>query len=401
MNDHPIRVVVTDDLQRSRLTVFFRGILAIPHYLWVGLIGTATSIGIFIGWWIALFRGQIPEGLHEFAAGFLRYATHVEAYVFLAGNPYPGFYPFDEKAYVVDLEVGPCLKQSRWSIGFRFLLGIPAMMLASMFVWGGARSGGYGGGGMIFVAALLIWFYAVFKGRAPRGLRDLTVYCLGYTSQVWAYMFLLTDRYPYSGPNAFAVTEPVDHPVRMAVTDDLRRSRVLVFFRLPVAMPHIVWLILWSIVAFVVGILNWVCAVVIGRSPRPFHRFLAAYLRYSTHVNAFLWLVGNPFPGFTGTPGRYPIDLEIAPPEPQKRLVTFFRGLLAFPALLLAGGLGAALWLVGLLGWWASLIRGRMPDGLRNLGAFTLRYTGQVYAYLMLLTPRYPDSGPRPDPASP
>ena len=31
MDAHPIRLVVTDDLKRSRLTVFFRLLLVIPH----------------------------------------------------------------------------------------------------------------------------------------------------------------------------------------------------------------------------------------------------------------------------------------------------------------------------------------------------------------------------------
>ena len=35
MNEHPVQLVVEDDLQRNRLTVFFRLILAIPHFIWV------------------------------------------------------------------------------------------------------------------------------------------------------------------------------------------------------------------------------------------------------------------------------------------------------------------------------------------------------------------------------
>ena len=31
MDGHPVRLVVTDDCRRSRLTVFFRLLLAIPH----------------------------------------------------------------------------------------------------------------------------------------------------------------------------------------------------------------------------------------------------------------------------------------------------------------------------------------------------------------------------------
>ena len=40
------------------------------------------------------------------------------------------------------------------------------------------------------------------------------------------------------------------HAVRIAGdANDLRRSRVTVFFRLPLAIPHLVWLLLWSVLA--------------------------------------------------------------------------------------------------------------------------------------------------------
>ena len=35
-----------------------------------------------------------------------------------------------------------------------------------------------------------------------------------------------------------------------------------------------------------------------------------------------------------------------------------------------------------------------MPEGLRNLGASCLRYSAQSYAYLFLLTARYPFAAP-------
>ena len=127
--------------------------------------------------------------------------------------------------------------------------------------------------------------------------------------------------------------------------------------------------------------LAWLCALVIGRVPRPFHRFLARYVRYSTHLFAFLLLVGNPFPGFVGKPGTYPVDLELPAPEPQKRLVMFFRLLLAIPAIIISSASYGALWTARIFGWFVALFLGRMPDGLRDLGAYALRYSGQVNAY--------------------
>jgi Domain of unknown function (DUF4389) len=403
---HPVRIVVTDDLQRSRLTVFFRLFLAIPHYIWAVLIGTAVGVCVFVNWFILLIRGQTPDGLHDFIAGYVRYLTHLEAYFLLAANPYPGFYAIGEPSYPVDLEIDPPAPQNRWKTGFRIFLAIPALMVASTLLFGGARGGGYFVGGTALLVAGLAWWVAMVRARIPRGMRDLMVYSLGYAAQVSAYVFLITDRYPFAGPSEFVSRMPAEpaiepHPVSMPVTDELRRSRLLVLFRLPLAIPHLVWLVLWSLVALVTSILMWICAVAIGRPPRPFHRFLSRYVRYATHVYAFLLMVGNPFPGFVGKPGSYPIDLVLPAPEPQHRLISLFRLVLAFPALLISSALGGAILAAAFLGWFVGLILGRMPRGLRDLGAYVLRYNGQTYGYLYFLTGRYPDSGPRPYPASP
>jgi hypothetical protein len=105
--------------------------------------------------------------------------------------------------------------------------------------------------------------------------------------------------------------------------------------------------------------------------------------------------VANPYPPFGGSPGGYPVDIEVDSPVRQNRWRTFFRLVLAFPALLVAGALGGALLAVAIGGWFASLFTGRMPPGLLRLGAYCLRYSAQNsgYAYY-LLTDVYPYSGP-------
>ena len=90
------------------------------------------------------------------------------------------------------------------------------------------------------------------------------------------------------------------HPVQLAVTDDLQRSRLTVFFRLLLAIPHFIWLLLWSVAAFFAAIAGWFAALVTTRLPEGLHRFLAAYVRYTTHLGAYVTLVANPYPGFTG-----------------------------------------------------------------------------------------------------
>lgn len=409
----PIRLVVRDgDLRRSRLTVFFRLVLAIPHFVWLALWGIAAFVVAFVLWLAILIEGKAPESIHSFVAGYVRYSAHVGAYVLLAANAYPGFR--GRPGYAVDLEIDPPARQSRWSGLFRLFLALPALLLASTlgggFSWGssgGSSSFWSGSGGWeatltIFsatgaasAAAFLMWFAVLARGRAPGGLRDLVVYALGYSAQSGGYLLLLTGRYPSSDP---ALLDPLPHlprhPVRVVVDDELERSRLTVFFRLLLAVPHLVWILLWSVLALLAALAAWLAALVTGRVPPALHRFLAAYVRYAIHVSAFLYVVGRRFPGFTGRAGSYGIDVEIDGPEKQRRLKTLLRLVLALPALLVASALGGVLFVVALLGWWVSLVRGGMPEGLRNLGASCLRYTAQTYAYFLLLTDRYPYGSP-------
>jgi hypothetical protein len=397
--NHPVRLRVIEDLSRSRLTVFFRLLLSIPHLIWLGIWTLGVVLVAFVAWFIVLFRRQLPDGLHRFFTMYIRYATHVNAYLNLAANPFPGF--LGEDGYEVDLEFEPPAPQNRWKTGFRLFLALPALMLAgtlggSANVQSGA-SYGLQASGLLFGCAFLAWWYAMFKARAPEGITRLQWYCLHYSAQTLSYCLLVTDRYPTTDPERLGVPWPAPaHPVTLAaLADDGRRSRLTVFFRGLLAVPHLVWLVLWGIVAFVVAFLNWIVTLVRGRSPDAFHRFLAAYARYQTHVLAFLFLIANPFPGFSGRAGSYPVDLVIAPPERQNRWRTGFRGLLAFPAFVVSSGLGGGLFMAGLLGWFAALFTARMPEGLRKLGLLALRYNGQTYGYsYWLLTEQYPYAGP-------
>ncbi len=230
---------------------------------------------------------------------------------------------------------------------------------------------------------------------APRGLRDLISYAIGYTAQASGYLLLVTDRYPTSDPcRVIPLAELPPHPVRLELTDHVERSRLTVFFRLLLAVPHLIWLSLWGMLVLPAVVLAWFAALVTGRVPSGLHRFIAAWVRYAVHVGAFLFVIGGPFPGFVGAAGHYPVDIAVDPPRRQRRAVTLFRIWLVIPALLLGGAYAAAVWVVGLLGWWSSLLTGRMPEGLRNLGAVSLRYTAQVNAYLLLLTDTYPYAAP-------
>jgi hypothetical protein len=396
--DHPVRLTVSDDLRRSRLTVFFRLFLAIPHFIWWVLWSIAAVFAAIANWVVTLVSGRPPAGLYTFLTSYLRYTTHLSAYLYLAANPWPMF--TGRPGYPIDLEFDEPAQQSRWKTGFRLFLAIPALVLAAVFEgtgfgrgWNEDDASGAAQTGILVTVAVLAWFAILVRGRMPNGFRDLQAYGLRYLAQVGAYLLVLTDRYPDVDPSATPGVGQ-EHPVWLSVRDDLRRSRLTVFFRLFLSLPHLVWLVLWSIAAFVVAVLNWFATLVTGRPPVAFHRFLSAFVRYSMHVYSYLSLAANPFPGFTGTPGSYPVEPQLPPVESQHRLVTGFRLILAIPAFAVSSAVGGLVIVGAILGWFASLALGRMPRSLREAQTYALRYSLQVSAYFLLLTDRYPYSGP-------
>jgi Domain of unknown function (DUF4389) len=399
VNSHPVRLMIDDDLARKRLTVFFRLLLVIPHGIWLVVWGIGAFFAAVVNWIATLVTARPPAALHRFLSLYVKYATQVYAYLFLAADPYP---PFDGRpGYPVDVEIGPPERQSRITVAFRLVLVIPALLLAAALF--GAPTVGWSRGnrtfgfnfGIAHAGAFLGWFACLAVARMPRGLRDVVAWGIGFGAQLWAYLFVLTSRYPDNDPDVvLGKLAQRDDPLTVAAKDDLRRTRLTVFFRLLLAFPHFAWLTLWGVVVFLVAIANWVATLFRGRSPRALHKFLAAYVRYTTQVYAFVALAGNPFPGFVGARGTYPVEAQIDDVGRQNRWSVGFRLILAFPALVMAGAYSTLLWTGAALAWFAALVTGKMPRRLQNAGLQALRYSAQTYGYLFLLTGAYPYSGP-------
>jgi 2-(1,2-epoxy-1,2-dihydrophenyl)acetyl-CoA isomerase len=179
---HPIRLVVTDDLKRWRLTVAFRWLLALPHILVLGLWQYLALPVVFVNWLISLAKGRPSSGVHAWTSRLVRYQVHVYAYLFFVADPYPSFRGWP--GYPVDLVLPPPGPQARWKTALRLVLVIPAYVFAVVLSY------------VMYVVAFLGGIFALATGRYPRGMRDLTAYWLRYQAQTWGYLLLVTDRYP-------------------------------------------------------------------------------------------------------------------------------------------------------------------------------------------------------------
>jgi 2-(1,2-epoxy-1,2-dihydrophenyl)acetyl-CoA isomerase len=200
---------------------------------------------------------------------------------------------------------------------------------------------------------------------------------------------------------AFTGAPPEAHPIALLVHDDLRRWRLTVAFRGLLALPHLLVLALWGLLTLPVLVAAWVMALARGRVPDGLHGWLARYLRFEAHVSAYVFLIADPYPPFRGWFGTYPVDLAVAPPAAQARWKTLLRVVLVLPAYVLAYVLSTVLEVLAIVAWLVALALGRVPQGLRDLMAYCLRYQLQATGYLYLLTARYPTLASGTVPAEP
>jgi len=184
--------------QRSRLTTFFRLLLAIPHLIVLSLWGIGAFVAVVIAWFALLFTGGWPAGLYDFTAGYLRYFNRVSAYTWLLVDPYPPFSGGDEPAYPARLHIGPPLPEyDRVKVLLRIFYIIPAYLIVYVM------------NVVMELAAIASWLVIVVTGKQPKGLQDVIGLCVSYISRAYALFGLLTETYPpFTDDHARQIGEP-------------------------------------------------------------------------------------------------------------------------------------------------------------------------------------------------
>jgi hypothetical protein len=182
------------------------------------------------------------------------------------------------------------------------------------------------------------------------------------------------------------------YPVVYQQSPPVERNRLTVFFRLFMLIPHWIWICIYGIGAFVVIFCAWFAILFTGRYPAGMYEFVAGFLRYSTRVNAYSYLVCDTFPPFDGGEHpEYPVTVAVAPaPEQLSRLTTFFRWLLFIPVYVIVYVFTIWLEVVAIAIWFVAVFAGKTSPGLTEVQRFPMAYTVRATAYGMLLTDRWP-----------
>jgi len=194
MSNYPVAYTQAPPVKRNRLSVLFRVLLVIPHYIWGLFYAIASLVVVVIAWFAILFTGRWPAGMYEFTAGFQRFAGRLTAYTYVIVDAYPPFDGGEHPEYPVRIIIPPPKPEySRLKTFFRLILAIPIYIVQYFFtLW-------------LFVVAVALWFCGVFAGSTSPGLTEAMRMPMAYYVRANAYFYLITEDWPPFEPGT--VTE--------------------------------------------------------------------------------------------------------------------------------------------------------------------------------------------------
>lgn len=182
---YPFALDADPPAPQSRLTVFFRIIMVIPHLIIVALLGAVASLITLAAWFIILFTGSYPPGMSSFVMNTLHWTTRANGYMYLLTGVYPPFAMGPDDSYPVRLSGTPQESgRNRMTVFFRIFMIIPHVIIL-YFIQIAAQ-----------VVLLISWFAALFTGSVPPGLHTFMLGYLRWNTRLSAYYMLLTDEYP-------------------------------------------------------------------------------------------------------------------------------------------------------------------------------------------------------------
>lgn len=170
---------------------------------------------------------------------------------------------------------------SRWKIFVKWLLAFPHYVVLGLL-----------GFIVVYLVSWISWFAVLILGRYPRGLWDFMLMYMRWSANVYAYAFTLQrDEYPPFGDAAYPVRLNLEYPERL--------SRLLIFVKWLLIIPH---LFIWSFVgiaAAVAIVIAWFAMLITGQYPRGLFDFVTGAFRWLYRISAYTYLMTDKYPPFS------------------------------------------------------------------------------------------------------
>ena len=155
---------------------------------------------------------------------------------------------------------------------------------------------------LVWLTGIIALLFILFTGRYPRPLFDLAVGYHRWNLRLEAYLSLMIDRYP-----PFSPIHDSTHPVLLSVDYPESLSRIHALFKfflgwIYAGIPHGIILLLYGMAILLAYFIALIAILFTGSYPEALFRFVERHARWSMRLTAYLGLMTDRYPPFSGRP---------------------------------------------------------------------------------------------------
>jgi hypothetical protein len=191
-----------------------------------------------------------------------------------------------EAPYPVTLELLAPPEVARWRPLVHWLLSIPLYIVLYVLQLA------------LGVVTFVAWFVILFTGNLPEGMFAFMVSVHRFQWRFSSYYFFLREPYPPFDLTGPAIDPGTDPPTRFSVEYPDHLSRLLIFVKWLLALPHYIVLVFLTLGAFVAGIIGFFAVLITGRWPEGLRSFMVGFHRWAYRVQAYVYLLTDVYPPF-------------------------------------------------------------------------------------------------------
>ena len=168
----------------SRWLPFVKWLLLIPHWIALMFLGIGAFFALVYAWFVVLFTGKFPQGVHGFILGVWRWATRVTAYSFLMTDQYPPFSMDADENYPARIDATYNENIARWRPLVNWLLAIPYVIVANVLMY------------IAYIISFIAFFTILFTKKFPQGMFDFNVVALRWVNRGNYFTYFMSEKYP-------------------------------------------------------------------------------------------------------------------------------------------------------------------------------------------------------------
>lgn len=189
--ENQVKTEIKVDLDgRNRRTVFFRGILVVPVFIYLSTLtqtlhwGVSSSVITLPVILTLVFRGKYPSYLLNFNQAMVELSTRVAVYIFFLSDEYPSL-ERNPNISVVFPDVDGGRKLGRWQPIFKIIFAIPLVIVGIIYLI------------ISILLTLFAWIYILIYAKYPTSVSNFVVGTFQFWNRVIGYAaVLVTDEYP-------------------------------------------------------------------------------------------------------------------------------------------------------------------------------------------------------------